>query len=79
MKVIVYADESGTHDKAGMEPGSEVAVTAGYAGKVDGWIKFCKDWQAVFPGASSFQAMPLKLTRKRLRAVLVTRLIMGNS
>ncbi len=47
MKVIVYADESGTHDKAGRLPGSEVAVIAGYAGKVDGWIKFCKDWQAI--------------------------------
>lgn len=47
MKIIVYADESGTHDQTGTQPGSEVAVIAGYVAKVDSWIKFCKDWGAV--------------------------------
>ena len=47
MQLILYADESGTHDKTGMQPGSEVAVIAGYAAKVDSWRKFCKDWHEV--------------------------------
>jgi hypothetical protein len=33
VQIVVYADESGTHDKTGMLPGSEVAVMAGYAAK----------------------------------------------
>jgi len=47
VEIIVYADESGTHDKSGMLPGSEVAVMAGYAAKADSWIKFCRDWASV--------------------------------
>ena len=47
MKIIVYADESGTHDKSGNLEGSEVAVFAGFAAKVESWIRFRKDWQAV--------------------------------
>lgn len=47
MKIVVYADESGTHDKSGCLPGSEGAVFAGFAAKEDTWIRFRKDWQAV--------------------------------
>jgi hypothetical protein len=47
VKIVVYADESGTHDKSGKEKGSEVAAFGGFAAKVDSWIRFRKDWQAV--------------------------------
>jgi hypothetical protein len=47
VKIIVYADESGTHDGTGILPGSEVAVFAGFAAKVESWVRFRKDWQAV--------------------------------
>jgi hypothetical protein len=47
VKIVVYADESGTHDKTGNLPGSEVATFAGFAAKVESWIKFRKDWQAI--------------------------------
>jgi uncharacterized protein DUF3800 len=47
VKIVIYADESGTHDKAGKLSGSEVTVVAGYAGKVDSWVRFWKDWQCV--------------------------------
>jgi len=47
VQIVVYADESGTHDEAGLLPGSEVAVVAGYAAKVDSWIKFQEDWTAI--------------------------------
>lgn len=47
MKLVVYADESGTHDKTGIEQGSQVAVFGGYAAKVESWVKFCKDWGSV--------------------------------
>jgi Protein of unknown function (DUF3800) len=53
VKIVVYADESGTHDKNGTERGSEVAVVAGYAAKVDSWTKFCKDWRAVLKAYSA--------------------------
>ncbi len=45
MNLVVYADESGTHDLSARQPGSRVAVLAGYAGFADDWVKFCGEWQ----------------------------------
>ncbi|HEV2331071.1 MAG TPA: DUF3800 domain-containing protein [Verrucomicrobiae bacterium] len=45
--VIIYADESGTHDRSGQQKGSEYPVVAGYAAPISEWSKFCVDWKAV--------------------------------
>lgn len=42
--MIVYADESGTHDKTGNEPGSQTACIAGYIADVDQWARLCDEW-----------------------------------
>jgi uncharacterized protein DUF3800 len=47
MKLIIYADESGTHDPTGQLKGSEVPVVAGYAAFRDDWKKFCRDWKTI--------------------------------
>jgi hypothetical protein len=47
VKVVVYADESGTHDKTGKLPGSKFSIVAGFAAFDHTWIKFCRDWEAV--------------------------------
>ena len=48
VNLVIYADESGTHGgKAGAQPHSEVATVAGYAGKVDSWVKLRRDWKAI--------------------------------
>lgn len=44
--LIVFADESGTHDKTGQQTGSEAAGVAGYIGFASDWEKFCVEWQA---------------------------------
>lgn len=46
VNVIVYADESGTHDTAGELPGSSVTIVAGYAAFGDSWEAFARRWQA---------------------------------
>ena len=46
MNVIVYADESGTHDPAGKQPGSSVTIVAGYAAFGDSWKAFARKWQS---------------------------------
>jgi len=46
VNITVYADESGTHDTKGKQPGSQIATIGGYAGFNDDWIKFCGEWQA---------------------------------
>jgi hypothetical protein len=45
--VIIYADESGTHDRTGQQQGSEYPIVAGYAAPVSEWSKFSVDWKAV--------------------------------
>lgn len=45
MALVVFADETGTHDPAGTQPGSEVACVAGYLSWIDDWIKFCDLWK----------------------------------
>jgi len=47
VNVIVCADESGTHDTAGKEIGSSVAIVAGYAAFGHSWTAFPGKWQAV--------------------------------
>jgi hypothetical protein len=45
--LIVFADETGTHDKTGKERGSEVAGVAGYAAWAADWEKLCVEWTGV--------------------------------
>jgi hypothetical protein len=45
--VIVYADESGTHDRSGTQPGSEYPTIAGFAAVPNVWNSFCVNWNAV--------------------------------
>ena len=47
VNIVVYADESGTHDLSSKQDGSKVAVLAGYAGMADDWVNFCGAWQTV--------------------------------
>lgn len=42
-----FADETGTHDMAGMQPGSEVAAVVGYLSRKDDWANFCLEWQGI--------------------------------
>jgi hypothetical protein len=45
VNIVIYADESGTHNLAAKERGSKVAILAGYAGFADDWVNFCGRWQ----------------------------------
>jgi hypothetical protein len=47
MKIIVYADESGTHDRTFTQDGSHVPVVCGYTAYDSDWVKFCADWKTV--------------------------------
>lgn len=47
MKIVVYADESGTHDPTGQQKGSEVPVISGYMDYLENWTTFCNEWEAV--------------------------------
>lgn len=66
MNLAIYADESGTHDKAGSLPQSEVAVMAGYVGKKESWIKFLRDWYAALNkyGVKRFHFTQLQFASK---------------
>jgi Protein of unknown function (DUF3800) len=45
--IVVYADESGTHDATGKETGSKTPLIAGFAAKKAVWDGFLIDWMAV--------------------------------
>jgi len=47
MSLIAYADESGTHDELGLQPGSEAPVFGGFIADQDSWIKFRWHWASV--------------------------------
>jgi len=47
MNLICFADESGTHDTLGLEPGSQVAGVVGYLSWDTKWATFCGQWQEV--------------------------------
>ncbi|MGA9778815.1 MAG: DUF3800 domain-containing protein [Verrucomicrobiia bacterium] len=54
--VVVYADDSGTHDEQGEQPGSREGIVGGIAALREDWIPFCNQWQAALKkyGASYF-------------------------
>lgn len=47
LKISIYADESGTHDPTGDQPGSQFPIIAGYAARRCDWVNFCCKWKAV--------------------------------
>lgn len=47
MSLVVYADDSGTHDPTGRLVGSEAPVFGGYMSDTDGWASFTRDWESV--------------------------------
>jgi hypothetical protein len=47
MNLVCFADESGTHDTLGFEPGSEIAAVVGYLSWDTMWATFCGQWQEV--------------------------------
>jgi len=47
VKIAVYADESGTHDKTGTLQGSKQAILGGIIAPREDWGIFCRAWQAV--------------------------------
>ena len=47
MKIVAYADESGTHDKTGSRVGAKEAVVGGFVAWRSDWAKFSETWQAV--------------------------------
>ncbi len=48
MKLIVYADESGTHDVTGTQTGSREAIVAGFLAPREDWTRFRAQWQPYF-------------------------------
>ena len=46
VKIVVYADESGTHDPKGIKKGSREGIIGGIAAIREDWISFCKEWRA---------------------------------
>lgn len=47
MGVIMYADESGTHDATGRQQGAQVATVAGFLARTEHWQRFTEEWVAV--------------------------------
>lgn len=47
VKIVIYADESGTHDPTGKQIASDVPVVGGYMAPRNKWPQFCDDWKAV--------------------------------
>lgn len=48
VKLVIYVDESGTHDPAGRrETGGREAVIAGIGALVEDWVTFRRDWQSI--------------------------------
>lgn len=47
MKIVVYADESGTNDVTGQQPGSEVPTLCGYIDTPEYWVRFKRKWKQI--------------------------------
>lgn len=47
MQIVIYSDESGTHDLSGSMPGSETTVVGGYFAWEDDWAIFSEKWAAI--------------------------------
>jgi len=45
MNLVIYADDSGTHDLDGVLPQSQVTTIGGYVGKSDSWLKLSREWK----------------------------------
>jgi Protein of unknown function (DUF3800) len=60
--ILVYADESGTHDESGLLKHSAFPVIAGFAARKSSWNTFCIQWNAVLNayGVDYFHAHELK-------------------
>ena len=63
--VIVYADESGTHDRAGKLTGSAYPIIAGYAAPPSVWVDFCVEWKAALTsyGVDYFHSRELRIAK----------------
>ncbi len=63
--VVVYADESGTHDRDGVQPGSGYPIIAGFAAPRTQWESFCLEWKSVLDsyGVRYFHAKELREMR----------------
>ena len=66
MSIIIYADESGTHDLTGKLKGSEAAVISGYAAWKANWGRFVKEWQNTLKlnGVLDFHFSDLEVNRR---------------
>lgn len=67
VNLVLYVDESGTHDQTGQQRQSQVATVAGDIAKPESWVKFQKDW-AKFLGnyrVSVFHFTDLKVVQRR--------------
>ena len=64
--IVVYADESGTHDSVGNQTGSQFPVIAGFAARKSVWRAFCSDWGRVLRlyGATYFHSRELRMARE---------------
>src|ERR1700683_3467762 len=62
---IVYVDESGTHDKAGKEKGSENPIVAGIAAPPSVWADFGVEWKAALTsyGVTYFHSRELRAAK----------------
>ena len=47
MKLLAYADESGTHVKRGVKQKGANPCVLGFIASIDCWDKFCTEWKAV--------------------------------
>jgi len=47
VNIVIYADESGNHDRTGKAPGAREAVICGVAAPVEDWACFVEQWRAV--------------------------------
>jgi len=46
MKLVCYADDSGTHDPTGEPKGAEQGIVGGIIAPASEWPQFCRDWHA---------------------------------
>jgi hypothetical protein len=46
MRLICYADDSGTHDPTGEQKGAEQGIVGGIIAPESDWPQFCRDWRA---------------------------------
>lgn len=61
-----FVDESGTHDKLGLQPGAQVAAVMGYLSWDTRWATFCGQWQEVLEryGVKTFHYSDLALGKE---------------